>query len=67
MSNNYDDYGYEDKDYDDGSVAYPVHQVLLYKWTDSRNAPTIDTTSSTKPEGWQESPGNGTPNTYLWM
>lgn len=52
---------------DDGIVAYPVHQVLLYKWTDSRDAPTIDTTSSTKPEGWQESPGNATPNTYLWM
>lgn len=52
---------------DDGSVAYPVHQVLLYKWTDSRDAPTIDTTSSTKPEGWQESPGNAMPNTYLWM
>ena len=51
----------------DGSVAYPVHQVLLYKWTDSRDVPTIDTTSSEKPEGWQESPGNGTPNTYLWM
>ena len=51
----------------DGSVAYPVHQVLLYKWTDSRDAPTIDTTSSTKPEGWQESPGNAMPNTYLWM
>ena len=52
---------------DDGSVAYPVHQVLLYKWTDSRDVPTIDTTSSEKPEGWQESPGNATPNTYLWM
>ena len=52
---------------DDGSVAYPVHQVLLYKWIDSRDVPTIDTTSSTKPEGWQESPGNAMPNTYLWM
>lgn len=52
---------------DDGGVVYPVHQVLLYKWSDSRNVPTIDTTSSTKPDGWQESPGNGTPNTYLWM
>lgn len=52
---------------DDGGVAYPVHQVLLYKWSDSRIAPTIDTTSSTKPEGWQESPGNAMPNTYLWM
>ena len=52
---------------DDGSVAYPVHQVLLYKWTDSRDVPTIDTTSSTKPDGWQESPGNAMPNTYLWM
>ena len=52
---------------DDGAVAYPVHQVLLYKWTDSRDVPTIDTTSSTKPEGWQESPGNAMPNTYLWM
>ena len=51
----------------DGSVAYPVHQVLLYKWIDSRDVPTIDTTSSTKPEGWQESPGNAMPNTYLWM
>ena len=52
----------------DGSVAYPVHQVLLYKWTDSRDVPTIDTTSSTKPEGWQESPGNTSGNnTYLWM
>ncbi len=53
---------------DDGAVAYPVHQVLLYKWTDSRNVPAIDTTSSTKPEGWQESPGNiSGNNTYLWM
>ena len=51
----------------DGSVAYPVHQVLLYKWIDSRDVPTIDTTSSTKPDGWQESPGNAMLNTYLWM
>ena len=52
---------------DDGSVAYPVHQVLLYKWTDSRNAPTINSNSPKMPEGWQESPGNAMPNTYLWM
>ena len=52
---------------DDGSVAYPVHQVLLYKWTDSRDVPTIDSDSPETPEGWQESPGNAAPNTYLWM
>ena len=52
---------------DDG-IAYPVHQVLLYKWTDSRNAPTVDVTSSTKPGDWQESPGNASGNNiYLWM
>lgn len=52
---------------DDGSVAYPVHQVLLYKWTDSRDVPIIDSDSPEMPEGWQESPGNAAPNTYLWM
>ena len=52
----------------DGSVAYPVHQVLLYKWTDSRNAPIINSNSPKMPEGWQESPGNTSGNnTYLWM
>ena len=52
---------------DDG-IAYPVHQVLLYKWHNSRTAPTIVTNSSTKPDGWQESPGNSSgSNTYLFM
>ena len=52
---------------DDGA-SYPVHQVLLYKWLNSRTAPTINTNSSTHPSGWQESPGNTTStNIYLWM
>ena len=51
----------------DDAVSHPVHQVLLYKWHDSRTAPAVDIDSSTKPSGWQESPGNGTSNTYLWM
>ena len=51
----------------DDAVSHPVHQVLLYKWHNSRTAPDVDIDSSTKPSGWQESPGNGTSNTYLWM
>ena len=51
----------------DDAVSHPVHQVLLYKWHNSRTAPAVDIDSSTKPSGWQESPGNGTSNTYLWM
>ena len=37
MSNNYDDYGYEDKDYDDGSAAKKRKPATVISITFSRS------------------------------